>query len=294
MVEPGLRWTVCHVLDGSVEGRFPTVLKSSLPNLSSPACAVLWHNNILWPEGLFPSRTPDTKVYCSLHRLQDQWTVRTLTIAEKLRLYQLPLSMDAALTPLFSNGWLLFADVPSPKVYTSILRQLWGETARGGTFVSDLTDDSESHSLAISSREDAVKEEKEEKEVMSIEAEDREAREEMCVETDGSGAKVSDAKEEEIRSLARWWSTVTKQKFGVCDTPNVIDDLVPPMEGTDLSMMTAETPVTALPPPPISYHFEFDLDFAGGNEGVLDDDTIPDDDTAPSDASVKTRWMRGW
>ncbi len=37
MVEPGLRWTVRHVLDGSVEGRLPTVLKFSLPNLSSPA-----------------------------------------------------------------------------------------------------------------------------------------------------------------------------------------------------------------------------------------------------------------
>ncbi len=169
-----------------------------------------------------------------------------------------------------------------------------GGDCGGGTFVSDLTDDSESHSLAISSREDAAKEEKEEKEVMSVETEDREAREEMCIETDGSGAKESDAKEEEIRSLARWWSTVTKQKFGVCDTANVIDDLVLPMEGTDLSMMTAETPDTALPPPPISYHFEFDVDFAGGNEGVLDDDTIPDDDTAPCDASAETRWMRGW
>jgi hypothetical protein len=147
VVEAGLRRTVRHVLDGGVEGHFPSVLKSALPELSNPSRAVLWHNNILRPEGLFPSRTPDVKVYCPSHKLQDRCTIRSLTISEKLQLYQLPLSMDAVLTSLFPNGRLPFADSPYPEVYTSILRQLRGDSVGGGTFVSDLTDESGSHFL---------------------------------------------------------------------------------------------------------------------------------------------------
>ncbi len=245
VVEAGLRRTVRHVLDGGVEGHFPTVLKSALPELSNPARAVLWHNNILRPEGLFPSRTPDVKVYCPSHKLQDSWTIRSLTISEKLQLYQLPLSMDAVLTSLFPNGWLPFADSPSPEVYTSILRQLWGDSVGGGTFVLDLTDESGSHFL----EGDEMKEEK-----VEMDKKDEKAD----IEDDAS------------------------------------DDLVPSLEGTDTSVMTAETPDTAFSSPPISYHFEFDCDFGGSSEGPLDDDTLTDDDTPPSDASAETCWMRGW
>jgi hypothetical protein len=109
MVEVGLWHTVRNVLDGGVKGQFPTVLKCYVPPLENPARAVLWHNNILrpeslfpcpllenparaalWhnnilrPEGLFPCQMPDTKVYCPSHRLWHCWVVRTLSITEKL------------------------------------------------------------------------------------------------------------------------------------------------------------------------------------------------------------------
>ncbi len=59
----GLRWTVRNALDGGVEGRFPTVTKSSLPDLDAPPRAVLWHEDVLRPEGLFPCWFPNVRVY---------------------------------------------------------------------------------------------------------------------------------------------------------------------------------------------------------------------------------------
>ena len=57
VVEVGLHRTLHHVLDVGVEGRFPsTVLKASIPQLEQPERAVLWHNGVLRPEGLFPCR----------------------------------------------------------------------------------------------------------------------------------------------------------------------------------------------------------------------------------------------
>ncbi len=53
-VEPGLPRTVQHVLDGGVEGLFPTVLKNTLPVLVNPARGVLVHDGVLRQEGLFP------------------------------------------------------------------------------------------------------------------------------------------------------------------------------------------------------------------------------------------------
>ncbi len=82
------------------------------------------------------------------------------------------------------------------------------------------------------------------------------------------------------------------EKADIAD--NASDDLVPSLEGTDTSVMTAEMPDTAFSSPPISYHLKFDCDFGGGSEGPLDDDTLTDDDTPPSDASAETCWMRGW
>jgi hypothetical protein len=110
MVEVGLWCTIHNVLDGFVKGQFPMVLKCHVPPLENPARAVLWHNNILRLEGLFPCQTPDTKVYCPLHRLRHCWMVRTLTIAEQLQLYQMPLGMDALLSMFFPNGRLPFTD----------------------------------------------------------------------------------------------------------------------------------------------------------------------------------------
>ena len=160
MVEPGLSRMVHNVLNGGMEGLFPTVLKSSLPALSCPAHAVLWYNKILQPEGLFPSRTPDAKVYCLSHQLKDRWVLRTLTITEKLRLYQLPVFMNAALSGLCPNGWLPFADAPSPEIYASILLQFLGADVGGKWYFGF----AKSHYLAISPSEDSATEKKVEKE----------------------------------------------------------------------------------------------------------------------------------
>jgi hypothetical protein len=90
VVEVGLHWTLHHVLDGGVEGRFPTVLKAAIPQLERPARAVLWHNGVLRPEGFFPCRSlaNTITVYCPSHKLTDRWTVRALTLQETLRLFQ--------------------------------------------------------------------------------------------------------------------------------------------------------------------------------------------------------------
>jgi hypothetical protein len=90
VVEVGLHWTLHHVLDGGVEGRFPTVLKAAIPQLERPARAVLWHNGVLRPEGLFRchSIANTITVYCPSHKLMDRWTVRALTLQETLRLFQ--------------------------------------------------------------------------------------------------------------------------------------------------------------------------------------------------------------
>jgi hypothetical protein len=47
MVELGLHRSIWQILDGGVEGRFPTVLKSSVPALLCTPRAALWHEGVL-------------------------------------------------------------------------------------------------------------------------------------------------------------------------------------------------------------------------------------------------------
>ena len=115
-----------HFLDGGVEGNFPVVYKSTLPPLDAPARTVLRFNGILRAEGLLPCRSPDSLLYAPSYRLRDRWVVRRLTMLEQLRLRQLPLSMDPQLSGLNVNGVFPFEDSPSPEVFTSFFRQLWG------------------------------------------------------------------------------------------------------------------------------------------------------------------------
>jgi hypothetical protein len=132
VVEIGLQRTIRHIIDGGVEGRFPSVLREAIPLASdNPPRAVLWHNEILRAEGLYPCRIPNAKVYCPSYRMPKRWVIRQLTIREKLRLFQLPLSMDESLGGSNSVGQLPFADSPSPEIYTSLFRQLWGVSGGG-------------------------------------------------------------------------------------------------------------------------------------------------------------------
>ena len=133
VVEVGLHQTLRHVLDGGVEGRFPTVLKASIPQLERPARALLWHNGVLRPEGLFTCRSiaNTITVYCPSHRLMDRWTVRAITLQETLRLFQMPLGMDPLLAGLNPGHQLPFVDQPSPDLFTSFFRLRWGDDGGG-------------------------------------------------------------------------------------------------------------------------------------------------------------------
>ena len=131
VVEAGLHRTVRHILNGGVKGVFPTVAKSSLLALVQPPRAALWHGELLRPEGLFPCRFPDARVCCPSHRMPTRGTVWTLTIGEKLQLFQMPLVMDGVIGGRCSSSWLPFADSPLHEIYTSIFHQLWGVDGGG-------------------------------------------------------------------------------------------------------------------------------------------------------------------
>ena len=130
-IELGLPLVLRHFLDGGIEGNFHSVLKASLPLLVSPSRRVLLHNGIARAEGLLPCRTPDIMVYAPSHKLREHWVTRRLTTLEQLRLRQIPLSMHPLLSGLSSGGTFPFEDSPSPEVFTSIFRQLWGTVVGG-------------------------------------------------------------------------------------------------------------------------------------------------------------------
>jgi hypothetical protein len=129
--ESGLPCTLWHMLDGSTEGHFPLVPKSSLLVLVNPAWAVLLHDGIAQPEGLPPSWSLDIFIYAPLYKLKDHWLIWGLTLPERLWLHQVPLHMDPLLVGLSPCGHLPFKDLPSPEVYTSIFCQLWGASLGG-------------------------------------------------------------------------------------------------------------------------------------------------------------------
>jgi hypothetical protein len=123
-VELGLPRLVRHVLDGGVEGSFPTVLQDSIPPLTNPARAVLIHNGILCPEGLLPCHAPDIGIYAPLYRMPGRWAVQSLTFEKKLQIYQMPLNIDPLLAVWKSCKHLPFEDTPSPELYTLVFCQL--------------------------------------------------------------------------------------------------------------------------------------------------------------------------
>ncbi len=107
------------------------MLKSSLPILDNPARAVLLHDGVVWPEGLFPSHSLDVKIFAPSYKLKSFWVIRGLTMPERLRLHQLLLYMDPLLAGLSPCGLLPFEDSLSPEVYTSFFCQLWGASVGG-------------------------------------------------------------------------------------------------------------------------------------------------------------------
>jgi hypothetical protein len=75
-VEVGLPGMVQHVFNGGVEGKYPTVLISALPQVVNPPKAVLLHKGIMRLEGMFPSCLLDARVYAPSHKMALRWVVR--------------------------------------------------------------------------------------------------------------------------------------------------------------------------------------------------------------------------
>ena len=108
-LEPGLPRTLWHFLNRGVDGCFPSILlKATTPSLNNSARAVLLHDGIVQPKGLFPYWSNTILVYTPSYKLQDWWVKHRLTLQEHLHLRQLPLYMDPLLAVLNPNKWLSF------------------------------------------------------------------------------------------------------------------------------------------------------------------------------------------
>ncbi len=81
-IERGLPRMLRYVLDGGTEGRFPSVLKSFLPILDNPARAVLLHDGVVRPQGLFPSCSPDMNIFAPSYKLKSFGVIWGLTMPE--------------------------------------------------------------------------------------------------------------------------------------------------------------------------------------------------------------------
>ncbi len=268
MIELGLPLVLSHFLDGGVTGPFPTVLKTSLPPLDTPACTVLMHNGIVQAEGLLPCLAPDTLVYAPSYKLCEQWATRQLTVLEQLRLCQLPLSMDPLMSGLRPSRTFPFEDSLSPEVFTSVFRQLWG-TCVGGYAAKEekgIEEDSEKGIVEVEDEsvdveEKGIVDEVEEKGIMEVEDDSVDVEEKGIVEVEDD----------------------------LIGTPEgaASDNCVISCGGDDLmtvAMTSSYRPDTSLPPTESS-NWELDLDvMLGWKDGSL----LTDKDTVTSLASEET------
>ena len=100
-----------------------TVDRSSVPGPGDAPTKrrAVEHEGAFLPHGLLPSWDPGAKVYCPTVYHPGKFAVRPLEIEELLRVYQLPLAMDAALSRRNASR-LPFADSPPPEMYAALLR----------------------------------------------------------------------------------------------------------------------------------------------------------------------------
>ena len=128
-------------------------------------------------------RTSSFSVGCFLASILGHWStalvtppdklvIRALTSHEMLRLYQLPLSMDAFLADLPPDSPLPYEDSAPPGLFTSVLRQLWG-VVRGGSTLEEGSALEEDREVEVdeerSVEEDEVEVEEEERSVDEVE-----------------------------------------------------------------------------------------------------------------------------
>ena len=111
-----------------------TVDRSSVPGPGDAPTRrrAVKHEGAFLPHGLLPGWDPGAKVYCPTVYHPGRFAVRPLEMEELLRVYQLPLAMDAALSRRNASR-LPFADSPPPEMYAALLRLLWGSGVGGGT-----------------------------------------------------------------------------------------------------------------------------------------------------------------
>ena len=137
--EIGVSMCVRNFLDGGADTEgmvLKVVPRSSLKTIEQPRRVVLWENDILRPDGLFPTWNSEVMVFCPAHNRPKSWVVRQLTHYELRRLYQLPLAMEPAFESMRDgiiasrykdHKWLLpYENSPSSGILTSVIRQLWG------------------------------------------------------------------------------------------------------------------------------------------------------------------------
>ena len=70
-------------------------------------------------------------MYCPTVYHPGKFAVRPLEVEELLRVYQLPLAMDASLSRRIASR-LPFVNSPPPEMYAALLRLLWGSGLEGG------------------------------------------------------------------------------------------------------------------------------------------------------------------
>ena len=156
---PHVGYVLRHYLDGGAKGWFDRCRSEDLPVLPDDTEHVVWGNSqlivmrrvkfgpnpdgdsdhftagtagrFIRPEGLFPCADPLVSVACPCYFAKGKLSMRSLTVPELLRLYQLPLHMDDFFQQFRMSSALPFEQAASPVIYTSIFRQLWG-VAEGG------------------------------------------------------------------------------------------------------------------------------------------------------------------
>ncbi|EJK52941.1 hypothetical protein THAOC_27720, partial [Thalassiosira oceanica] len=88
-------------------------------------------------EGLFPSHRPRALVLAPIYKWPSRFVLRQLALKEFVHLYQLPSTMDSAFDPKVYGplcNWRVlppFVNSPTPVMYASLIRQLWGSFGGG-------------------------------------------------------------------------------------------------------------------------------------------------------------------
>ena len=136
--QPDIQRSLLHYLDGGVAGHFPSIPLSEVPIIMDPPRTPIkhkWgplHEGCLRQEGLFNVQRPRSKILCPSYFNKNRLVIRQLSTGELLRLYQLPLAMDATLSPTIgAHDEVPFARAASCVIFTSVLRQLWGNSGGG-------------------------------------------------------------------------------------------------------------------------------------------------------------------